>query len=387
MMYSHTITAYDTNGTLLKTISDSMSFVKGMDNIYGAPVEADYTRDGKFIWVSNYQMYGDEYMNPGGDGCSMSKTYDESFIYKIDVKTLKKVGYAKVGSVPKYIAVSPNNELVLVSNWCSGSVTIIDNESHFERCEITVGRFPRGIAINKTSDTAYVAVMGSDYISVLDLKKMLVLDSIFVGRGPRHLCLDNKSNLLYCTINNEGKICKINLASKDVEKKYVGRLPRSMVLDTVQQILHIVCYGENKLVALDQNLQLIQEHNTNHHPIGVTYDHKNNRVWVACYSGSIQLFDWKIKIGGEPQEKIVGESYPVSAVLKRFNIVIGSFGVQENAERLVQNSHALGYESRYFKRSNNMYTVVCANFDDLEIAIQALYKVQEDYPSAWLLKQ
>jgi hypothetical protein len=30
---------------------------------------------------------------------------------------------------------------------------------------------------------------------------------------------------------------------------------------------------------------------TDTHPIGITYDATTNRVWVACYSGAIMVFD------------------------------------------------------------------------------------------------
>jgi YVTN family beta-propeller protein len=35
----------------------------------------------------------------------------------------------------------------------------------------------------------------------------------------------------------------------------------------------------------------VQELPTGHHPIGITYDAGTGRVWVACYSGEIMVFD------------------------------------------------------------------------------------------------
>jgi hypothetical protein len=35
----------------------------------------------------------------------------------------------------------------------------------------------------------------------------------------------------------------------------------------------------------------VQELATGHHPIGITYDPLTGRVWVACYSGEIEIFD------------------------------------------------------------------------------------------------
>jgi hypothetical protein len=38
-------------------------------------------------------------------------------------------------------------------------------------------------------------------------------------------------------------------------------------------------------------MQVLQTVKTNQHPIGITYDAATQRVWVACYSGSLMLFD------------------------------------------------------------------------------------------------
>jgi len=38
-------------------------------------------------------------------------------------------------------------------------------------------------------------------------------------------------------------------------------------------------------------MHILQKVPTTTHPIGITYDAVTNRVWVACYSGAIMVFD------------------------------------------------------------------------------------------------
>ena len=70
MMYKHSISLYSAQGRLLKTIPDQVNLyqyghLEYQDAIYkGAPVEACFTPDGKYLWVSNYAMYG-----PGFNRC------------------------------------------------------------------------------------------------------------------------------------------------------------------------------------------------------------------------------------------------------------------------------------------------------------------------------
>ena len=49
-----------------------------------------------------------------------------------DVKTLAITGVAQVGMVPKYVAVTPDNKYVLVTNWCSFDLSVIDRATFKE---------------------------------------------------------------------------------------------------------------------------------------------------------------------------------------------------------------------------------------------------------------
>ena len=39
------------------------------------------------------------------------------------------------------------------------------------------------------------------------------------------------------------------------------------------------------------DMRILQTVPTSTHPIGITYDATTSRVWVACYSGAIMVFD------------------------------------------------------------------------------------------------
>ncbi|MBM0743406.1 hypothetical protein JOY44_17610 [Phormidium sp. CLA17] len=42
--------------------------------------------------------------------------------------------------------------------------------------------------------------------------------------------------------------------------------------------------------SADGNIQVVQAITVNSAPIGITYDNDTRQVWVAAYSGSIQVF-------------------------------------------------------------------------------------------------
>jgi len=297
MMYSHTITVYDRDFNLVKTIPDT---VKLSDSGYtqfsgtqqGAPVEAAFTPDGSTAWVSNYQMYGAGFSSNADDDCSPEQNHDPGYLYRIGTKNLAIDRSVQVGAVPKYVATTPNNRYVLTSNWCSWDVSVIDPQQNKEIRRIQLGPYPRGIAVDNSSQTAYVAVMGSYDVAMINLADFSVGWIKDVGHSPRHLNLDPAGKYLYATLNGEGQIAKIDLATKTVVgKAATGSAPRSMTISGDGQFLYVVNYDSDTVSKVrTTDMQVVQNVSVNSAPIGITYDNDTHRIWVASYSGSLQVF-------------------------------------------------------------------------------------------------
>lgn len=295
MMYKHTISVYDQHYRLRKTISDKIDPVQfgisDKSGMYrGAPVECAFSPDGNYAYVSNYVMEGEGFDRPGCDTCS-GKDYDHSFIYKISTKSLEIENVIRAGSVPKFLAVSPDNKYLLVSNWTSADVSVIDLKTEKEIKKLHVGRFPRGIAIDSESKYAYVAVMGSNYLQRIDLKEMKSEKYLETGRAPRHVCIDSKDSFLYVTVNNEGMLARINLHNGETKKLAVGGTPRSMTMGEQDKFLYVVNYSSSTFTKVDlTDFRVKEKAATGKSPIGITYNPINNEIWVACYSGSLMIY-------------------------------------------------------------------------------------------------
>jgi YVTN family beta-propeller protein len=298
MIYTHTVTAYGPDGTLLGTIPDSVDLaafgVTGYPAgpVQGGPVEVAFTPDGTKAYVSNYEMYGAGFAHPGDDVCNPSAGYDNSFVYRVDVKTLTVDQVIEVGPVPKYVAVSPDGRWVLVSNWCGYDVSVIDVATAKEVQRIPVGAYPRGIVVRPDSSVAYVAVMGSTVVKAIDLHDLSLSTFATVGSGPRHLVLSPDASRLYVTLNGEGTVAAVDTATGAlVGKVRTGAAPRSMDISADGASLYVVNYESStmsKVATADLSVQ--QELQTDAEPIGITYDRTTGIVWVACYGGSIELF-------------------------------------------------------------------------------------------------
>lgn len=309
-MYVHTISVFDETKQLLETIDDAVD-LKGFgydvagDVYRGAPVEAAFTSDGSFAFVSNYRMYGPGYdPSAGGDTCGKDGGQD-SFVYRVDTGLLEIDRVYAVGPVPKYLAVTPDDRFLLVSNWCGFDVTIIDLRAESTIAEIEVGRYPRGIAVTSDGRVAFVAVMGSSDVAVIALPAPSsdradeapgapFLHSYLsgVGSAPRHLVLSPDDRLLYVTLNGEDSVVAVDAATGQiVDRVRTGRQPRSMDISDDGTALYVVNYTSDTMSKIrTSDLTVLQELATAHRPIGISYDPLHNEVWVSTYSGVIHVF-------------------------------------------------------------------------------------------------
>ncbi len=301
MMYRHNISVFDRQSNLVATIDDKVDLASfGIDipnrasSVRGSPVEAAFSPDAKYAYISNYAMYGAGWDPSAIDTCQ-GKDRDQSFVYRVDTTTFTIDQVVLVGAVPKYLAVTPDNRYVVVSNFCSLDVSIIDVSTQKEIKRIDVGLHPRGIAISNDSSIAYVTVMGGGVIAAINLYDFTTRTITSAGYTPRHLVLSPDNSVLYITNNKAGQLRAINpLTDTLIKSVATGSEPRTMVIADDGFCLYVVNYQSDTMVKVrTSDMQVIQTIKTGHHPVGITYDAQLRRVWVANYTGSLWVFEDK----------------------------------------------------------------------------------------------
>jgi YVTN family beta-propeller protein len=296
MMYRHTVTAYDSNGDQLATVPDSVTLSDfGIDKpgtYRGAPVEAAFVPGGKEVYVSNYSMYGPGFRE-GKDTCSAGDGTPPSYLYRINTTGWRIDQVIPAGAVPKYVAVTPDGSRVLATNWCSWDLTIADTRTGGVLDTVKLGRYPRGIAVSSDSSTAYVAIMGGTDLARVDIATGAVTWIRNVGLGPRHVVIAPDDSALYVTLNKGGQVAKVDPRSGAVLARVAtGTQPRSADISTDGSALYVVNYEDSRISKFrTSDMQLLAKEPAGHHPIGITYDDATGRVWVANYSGTIDIWD------------------------------------------------------------------------------------------------
>jgi YVTN family beta-propeller protein len=297
MMYRHSVTIYDAQSMELQaTVSDSVQladfgYTKYSGNYKGAPVEGAFSPDGKYLYFTNYAMYGKGFTKEGHDTCSPASGYDTSFLSRINLEDNKIDAVYPVGSVPKVVKVTPDNKYILVSNWCSYTVTIISVETQKTVKSIKIGRYPRGISISSDSKFAYVAEMGGNRIHRIALDDFSVTH-IPIGSNPRAIELSPDNTKLYATLNISGKVIAWDLeANMAIKTVATGKSARSLAISSDGSSLFVVNFRSGTLSKVrTSDMKVIQNIKVCVKPIGVTYDSETSRTWVACYGGSIKVF-------------------------------------------------------------------------------------------------
>jgi YVTN family beta-propeller protein len=298
MMYRHSITVYGSNGSLVRTVSDAVTLssygISGHPGVSrGAPVETTFSPDGKYAYVSNYSMYGAGHGPEGLDSCtptsSRSRGETPSFVYRVSTSTLRIDKVVQVGLVPKFVRVTPDGRYLLVTNWCSFDMSVIDLARWRVVHTVALGSHPRGIAVSPDSRTAYIAVMGSSHLSVVNLSTWRVTGTITVGRSPRHVVIDSAGRYVYVTLNGGGSVVKVSTSARRVvDRVSTGTQPRSAVLAPDGRSLYVVNYQSNTLSKLrTSDMHLLQTVKTGVHPVGITFDPVTSDVWVAVYTGQL----------------------------------------------------------------------------------------------------
>lgn len=296
MMYRHNVMVFDRAGALVAKIADEVDLaafgVVGGVKAKGAPVEAVFAHDGSSVYVSNYKMYGPGYNPVADDNCSRGH-WDDSYVYKINTSTLSIDKVIPTGAVPKFMAITPDGALLLVSDWCGFDMTIIDTATDAPITRINIGRHPRGIAVTKDSRYAYVSVMGEGKIVKVDLGKRAVVGAVGdAGVTPRHLLLSPDDQFLYVSNNHQNLVRKIDLSSgREVGTAATGTEPRTMAMSDDGESLYVVNYQDGTVSKVrTADMKILQTEQSGVHPVGVTYDSPTRQVWVANYAGSLHVF-------------------------------------------------------------------------------------------------
>ncbi|GGE77021.1 YncE family protein [Nesterenkonia cremea] len=308
MLYQNTVTIYDTETKeLVQELPDTVNpgelGAEGHpDSVEGAPVEAVWTEDGDYAYVSNYRLA--DMGATAEDSCAAGDAIAPSAVYRYNVAEQDWDQFIEVGRVPKFVELTPDGSRLLVTNWCDFDLSVIDTETGEEEFRVPLNAQPRGIAAMPDNETVYVTAMYADELYTVDLESQeseVIYDQ---ASFPRHLVLSPDGETLYVTFSRSNLLVAFDTETDEVIRTAdTGQEPRTMDISADGSALYVVNYDEDTVSKFDaESFEEISRESTGHLPIGVSYDPVTASVWVANYSGTIDVFDDSGEASGDAED-------------------------------------------------------------------------------------
>ena len=92
------------------------------------PVEACFTHNGKYLWISLHNAGGVALWNMEKDTIANGKNYLQATLLNHENNKRKNISlrFFETGKTPKFIAVTPDERYLFVSNWHDNNISVID---------------------------------------------------------------------------------------------------------------------------------------------------------------------------------------------------------------------------------------------------------------------
>lgn len=277
------------------------------------PVEACLSHNDKILWVSLHNAEGIVPIRVDDNDENEQAPSKDQQLKKITVnypgKTEKDsfwVPLVKTGKTPKVISKTADDKNLLVSNWHSYTVSILEMDtSRFPAARmidtISVAAIPRGIAVDDEEKKSYVAIMGGSVIDVINNETWEKEAPIQVVSNPRHVVADTAGRL-FVSYNKLAKIACVDPSTgKTLFTATTHAQPRTLILSKNQQFLFVTCYSSDFVDVYKINetqFEKVASLPCKGHPVGVDIfeDDSKLEAWVCSYTnGLINVFSFKKK--------------------------------------------------------------------------------------------
>jgi YVTN family beta-propeller protein len=193
-----------------------------------------------------------------------------------------------VGTGPGGEAINPVTNKIYVSNYNSGTVTIIDG-STLATTDVNVGTLPVAVAVNSSTNKIYVSIYYTNSVTVID-GATLSTTSISLN-NPGIMTVDELRNKIYNVNQIDNTITVIDGATLSTSVVSVGLAPSSVAVNAATNKIYVPCYGSNSVTVVDGATLFTTAVATSQGPEAVVVDQVTNKIYVSSISGGVTVID------------------------------------------------------------------------------------------------
>lgn len=235
-------------------------------------------------------------------------------LYVIDLRTNQLLG--TIADVPgaEGVEVVSDMKKAYTSDWYENKIAVIDLQTMKVVKKIPTEDKPDGLAYAEPFHKLYVSDERGHSEAVVDVLKDEVIKTLHFPSETGNVRYDPGSRHILVNLQDKNVISEIDPATdQEIGQYSVGecRGNHGMVLDSEHRLAFLSCEGNNKMTVFDLK---------SHKPLAylplaegadvIAYDQGLRRIYVACSSGAISVFqeddpqDFR-KLGDVPVEKKV----------------------------------------------------------------------------------
>jgi len=235
-------------------------------------------------------------------------------LYVIDLNTSRLLG--TIADVPgaEGVEVVPELNKAYTSDWYENKIGVIDLEHMKVVKKLPTEDKPDGIAYAEPFHKIYVSDERGDAEEVVDVIKDEVIKTLHFPSETGNVRYDPASRHVLVNLQDKNVIAEIDPATdQEIAEYSVGecRGNHGMALDSEHHLAFLSCEENNKMTVFD-----LQAHKPlTYLPMAdgadvIAYDPGLHRIYVACFSGAISVFQEDDprhfrKLGDVPVEKKV----------------------------------------------------------------------------------
>lgn len=138
---------------------------------------------------------------------------DSDSITLINTDTVTVLKEVPVGKTPRNIVVDEANNIAYISNWGSNTISSVDLETEQAIDEFAVGNRPYGLALNPKQHWLFVAEQGQDRLRIIDTTTKETIRIVHTADRPTRLALNEDGSTLYITHLLTNKITIFNASN------------------------------------------------------------------------------------------------------------------------------------------------------------------------------
>lgn len=216
-------------------------------------------------------------------------------IHVIDLDKLSVLTTIEGVALVHGVRVAPDLHRLLASATGSNEVVAIDTGTNAIVGRSATGKFPDGIAVDPKSGKAYVSNELDHVETVIDARTAASVASIDIGGEGGNTAYDSGTGHVLVNVQDQGHVAIIDPASDTI----VGTIDtpgcdvnHSLYVDADNRLAFVACQGNAKLLVIDLDSKAV----TGTFDIGATpdvfaFDYGLHRLYIACESGTVSVFD------------------------------------------------------------------------------------------------